>query len=149
MALPMTRRHQPGATLAGRSGDVADLYDQMGELLNAAFGGLGEALPWVPVADIYETEDAYIIEAELPGVHKDDIDVQMEDRELVVSGEIVEREGRLFRRRERRTGRFELRAHLPGDVDPEGVQASLSEGLLTLRVPKAAADRQRRIQISD
>jgi HSP20 family protein len=68
---------------------------------------------------------------------------------LVISGKIVEREGRLFRRRERRTGRFEFRAHLPGAADLEGVEACLSEGVLTLRVPKSAADRQRRIQISD
>ncbi|MEV5704893.1 Hsp20/alpha crystallin family protein [Actinoallomurus sp. NPDC052274] len=146
----MTRRHQPGTALSGRSEEFADVYDQMGGLLNAAFGGLGEEVPWVPLADVYETKDTYVIEAELPGVRKDAVDIELEDRELVITGDTVEREGRgLFRRRERRTGRFELHTHLPGEIDPDGVQASLSAGVLTVRVPRSTTERQRRIEISD
>jgi HSP20 family protein len=150
MALPMTRRPEPGATLAGRSREFADIYDHMGQLINAAFGGLAEELPWVPLADIHETDDAYVIEAELPGVRKDHVDIQLQDRELVVSGEIVEKQGRGLRhRKERRTGRFELRTYLPGDIDPDDVHANLSDGVLTVRVPKSTSEKQRRIEISD
>jgi len=72
------------------------------------------------------------------------------DRELVISGEITEPqddEGRR-RRRARRTGRFEFRTTLPGDVNPEGVTANLSDGVLTVTVPKSEAARPRHVEIT-
>jgi len=112
--------------------------------------------PWTPLADISETDDAYVIEAELPGVTKDNLKVELNDRELVISGEIPmqeeekekEKEKRLRRRRTRRTGRFELRTLLPGDVNPDAVTANLSDGVLTVRVPKAQAAKPRRVEIT-
>jgi HSP20 family protein len=66
----------------------------------------------------------------------------------VVSGDITEREGRL-RRKERRRGRFEYRVYLPGDIDPEGVRAELTEGVLTVVVPKSSTEKNRHIEITD
>jgi HSP20 family protein len=116
-------------------------------------------MPWVPLADLSETEDAYVAKVELPGVSKDQIDVQLQDRELVVSGEIPEEEekqdgqnggqngGRRRHRSTRRTGRFELRAWLPGDVNADAVQGELSDGVLTLTIPKSEAAKPRKIEI--
>jgi HSP20 family protein len=59
-----------------------------------------------------------------------------------------EKEKRLRRRRTRRTGRFELRTLLPGDVNPDAVTANLSDGVLTVRVPKAQAAKPRRVEIT-
>lgn len=74
--------------------------------------------------------------------------VELNDHELVISGEVAEpKEGRR-RRRSRRTGRFEFRASLPGDINPEGVTASLSDGVLTVRVPKAEAAKPHRVEIT-
>jgi HSP20 family protein len=89
----------------------------MGQLINAAFGEVSAAVPWSPMADVYETDDAYIVEAEVPGARKDQMDLQLNERELVVSGEITEREGGRLRRKERRRGlrvpRLPARRHRP------------------------------------
>jgi HSP20 family protein len=84
-------------------------------------------------------------------VNKDQVNVDVNDRELVITGEIAEpqeEEGRRRRRRARRTGRFEFRTTLPADIDPQGVSASLSDGILTVRVPKSEAAKPRHVEIS-
>jgi HSP20 family protein len=148
MVLPIAQRRARNTTLAGAPREFEDIYDQMGQLITAAFGDVGTAVPWSPLADVFETDVAYIVEAEIPGARKNDVDIELNERELVVSGEIVEREGRL-RRKERRRGRFEYRVYLPGDIDPDGVTAELSDGILTVIVPKSATERNRHIAISD
>jgi len=143
----MIRR--PGdTTLATRSRVFDDIHDQMENLINAAFAGTAVELPWAPAADVYETDDAYVIEAELPGVKRDEIDVSLHDRELAITGEVKEREGRGVRRRkQRRVGQFEYRVYLPGDIDADRVEASLNEGVLTVTVPKAATEKDRHIEV--
>jgi HSP20 family protein len=99
---------------------------------------------WTPPVDIEETEDAWLIEAELPGVKRDDVNVEMQGEEVVIHGEIKERERKgIIRRRTRRVGEFEFRVRLPGDVDEGGIDANLAGGLLTVRVPKARAESHR------
>jgi HSP20 family protein len=99
---------------------------------------------WTPPVDIEETEDAWLIEAELPGVKRDDVNVEMQGDELVIHGEMKERERTgIIRRRTRRVGEFEFRVRLPGDVDEGGIDAKLNGGLLTVRVPKARAESHR------
>jgi HSP20 family protein len=149
MALPIAQRRAQSTTLAGAPREFEDIYDRMGQLINAAFGDVGTAVPWSPLADVFETDDAYIVETEIPGARKNDVDIQLNDRELAVSGEIVEREGGRLRRKERRRGRFEYRVYLPGDIDPDGVRAELEEGILTVIVPKATTEKNRHIAISD
>jgi HSP20 family protein len=93
-----------------------------------------------------------VVKAELPGVNKDQVNIQLQDRELVISGEIPEPEdGNGHRRRHRssrRTGRFELRTYLPGDVNADAVTAQLSDGVLTVTVPKAEAAKPRTIEVT-
>jgi HSP20 family protein len=160
MAQLPARRSGHDVTTADPFREFEDIYDRMGQLVNAAFLGAPSYMrvidaPWTPLADISETDDAYVIEAELPGVTKDNLNVELNDRELVISGEIPmqeekekEKEKRLRRRRTRRTGRFELRTLLPGDVNPDAVTANLSDGVLTVRVPKAQAAKPRRVEIT-
>src|ERR1700757_1874167 len=116
-ALPV-RRSGRNTSLVNPTREFEDIYDRMGQLMNFAFGDLARVeMPWVPLADLSETEDAYVAKVELPGVGKEQIDVQLQDRELVVSGEIPEQEqdgqdggqngGRRRHRSTRRTGRFE------------------------------------------
>ena len=160
-ALPV-RRSGRNTSLVNPSREFEDIYDRMGQLMNFAFGDMARVeMPWVPLADLSETEDAYVAKVELPGVGKDQIDVQLQDRELVVSGEIPEQEqdgqdgqnegqngGRRRRHRStRRTGRFELRAWLPGDVNADAVQGELTDGVLTLTIPKSEAAKPRKIEI--
>jgi HSP20 family protein len=124
------------------------LQAQMGELLETALAG--DTAPWIPAVDIEETDDAWIVEAELPGVDKKDVDVQMNDNELVVKGEIKERERKgILRRRTRRVGEFEFRVTMPSQADSDNIDAKLDHGVLTIRVPKAQETQPRRIEISD
>ena len=103
---------------------------------------------FTPRADVEETDDAYVIEVEVPGVNKKDIEVSVAGRRPTITGERKERERvGVLRRRTRRVGRFEYDIQLPGDVDDQGVGAELADGVLTVRVPKATTERARRIEI--
>jgi HSP20 family protein len=91
-----------------------------------------------------------VLRVELPGVKKDDIDIQLAGRRVVVRAERKESERKgLLRRTTRTTGRYFLEAVLPGEIDPEGVEAVLEDGVLTIRVPKPEGQRggSRRIAI--
>jgi len=156
-ALPV-RRGGRNSMVVNPSREFEDIYDRMGQLMNFAFGLTPAALadmPWVPLADLSETDDAYVVKAELPGVNKDQVNIQLQDREIVISGEIPESEtgdgkgdGTRRRRSTRRTGQFEFRTYLPGDVNADAVTAQLSDGILTVTVPKSEAAKPRKIEIT-
>jgi HSP20 family protein len=115
-ALPPRRSSGQTLPLIDPSREFDDTYSRMGQLLNLAFGegGMGLAgAPWAPAADVSETDDAYQVHVELPGVGKDQINVQLQERELLITGEIPEQENGHPRRDSRRTGRFEFRTYLP------------------------------------
>ncbi|MGY1820792.1 Hsp20/alpha crystallin family protein [Geodermatophilus sp. SYSU D00079] len=126
--------------------ELAELSDRMNRLWET---GLGDVDRWSPLADVEETDDAWSVEIDLPGVARDDVDIQLSERELTVSGEVREKERTgILRRRTRRVGRFSYAVTLPGDVDPDGVTAQLTDGVLTVRVPKAQRAKPRRIVIT-
>jgi HSP20 family protein len=156
--LPVRRGgRNTNAMVVNPSSEFEDIYDRMGQLMNFAFGLTPAALadmPWVPLADLSETDDAYVVKAELPGVNKDQVNIQLQDREIVISGEIPEPEtgdgkGDGTRRHHgtRRTGRFEFHTYLPGDVNADGVNAQLSDGVLTVTIPKSETAKPRHIEI--
>jgi HSP20 family protein len=126
------------------------LQQEMGRLMEGVWTGTGDGDGdlWVPMADVEETDDAWIIEAEAPGAKRNDINVELRDSELVISGEIKEKQRTgVLRRRTRRTGQFEYRVALPGPVDEEHIEANLHDGVLTVRVPKSEQARPRRIEV--
>jgi HSP20 family protein len=130
---------------------VVDPLERVRSLLDQTLGEeiasmLTEVRAFSPPVDIEETDDAYVIEADLPGVKREDVDIELEGNELQVSGEIKQREGK-FRRRTRRVGRFELRVALPDGVDGGAVDAKLDRGVLTVRVPKAEKAQRRKIDV--
>ena len=149
-ALPV-RRGGRNTSVVNPTREFEDIYDRMGQLMNFAFGLTPAVLadmPWVPLADLSETDEAYVIKAELPGVNKDQVNIQLQDRELVITGEILESEQKGRRhRRSRRTGRFEFRTYLPGDVNADDVNAQLSNGVLTVTIPKSEEAKPRQIEI--
>jgi HSP20 family protein len=103
---------------------------------------------WIPAVDVEETDDAWLVEAELPGVDRDDVHVELRDAELAIYGEIKERERRgVLRRRTRRVGRFDFHVALPGDLDADGIDATLRDGVLTVRIPKQQRSQPRRIEV--
>lgn len=102
----------------------------------------------VPTADVEERDDSYLVDIDLPGVKRDDIDIEVDHGHLVVTAERTRRERvGLLRHRTRTTGRFRLALTLPSMGDEEHVTATFDDGVLTLVVPKAEAARRRRIPI--
>ena len=123
----------------------------MSQLFESTFGpaGFAAAAGWAPAVDVEETEDAYRVEAELPGVDRDDVQVEVSGDVLTITGEFKERERTgILRRRTRRTGRFEFRTTLPNAVDSDKITASLQDGVLAVNVPKAAEAKPRRVEIT-
>ncbi|HEV7932559.1 MAG TPA: Hsp20/alpha crystallin family protein [Actinomadura sp.] len=127
--------------------DAQELLNRIGGLIEQTAGTEAER-PWVPVSEIAETDDAYVIRLELPGISPDDIDVEVRDSELCVNGEVREEEEGSNALRVR-VGRFHYHTSLPSDVDAENVEASLDEGVLTVQIPKAQEGRGHRIEITN
>jgi len=104
---------------------------------------------FTPLADIEETDDAWVIEVELPGVDKHDLDVQLLGRRITITGERKEKaRNGVLRRKTRVTGSFRYEVTLPDDVDSDKIDAKLVDGELTVRVPKTAPEQSRRIPIT-
>jgi HSP20 family protein len=138
-------------TAAGPFRELEELRERMDRLMDGLWrapdGTNGTA--WSPVADVEETDEAWIVKAELPGVQRDDITVELRDGELRISGELneeTEREG-TPRQRMRRMGRFEYRTALSPDVAEDRVEATLDKGVLTVRVPRSEAAVPHKIEV--
>ena len=151
------RRHRGGAMQSSPVGwarnpltEFDQLLSEMSGLIESTVGGTAPAVAWTPLADVTESDDAFHVEIELPGVKRKDIDVEANGQELVVTGEIKEKERKgVLRRSTRRTGSFEYRLRLPGEVDNEKINAQMSDGVLTITVPKAEVAKPRHIEISE
>ena len=117
------------------------------------FEGLLEATPATGAAaatDLYETEDGYGLELEVPGYDEDEIDVTVDRGVLTISGAREgehEDEGRTYHVRERRSERFTRSFSLPASVRGDGVAANLEAGVLTVALPKAPEARPHRIAV--
>ncbi|EWM19144.1 Hsp20/alpha crystallin family protein [Kutzneria sp. 744] len=130
--------------------EFEDIYGQLGRWLDAAAGRIDERLrTWTPLADVSETAEEYLVEVDLPGVARDDVAIDLVGNELVIDGEIKDREREgVFRQRARRAGRFTFRVLLPQDVDEDHIEANLADGVLNVRAPKTEQAKARRIAIS-
>jgi HSP20 family protein len=105
-------------------------------------------LGWSPAVDVEEADDAWIVEADLPGINEEDINLELHGAQLSISGDLQERARRgILRRKSRRVGHFDYHVNLPGVSDSEDVQATLDDGVLTVRVPKPEHAKRRRIEI--
>jgi HSP20 family protein len=146
------RRSGRTLTLADPSTELEDIYDRMGQLMNFAFGDISPGrlaeMPWVPAADLSENDQAYVMHVEVPGMRKDQLNVQVVERELVITGEITEQSNGRRHRSTRRTGKFEYLALLPGDINSDQVSAELADGVLTVTVPKSRQAKPRQVKVA-
>ncbi len=111
-------------------------------------------MPSAPSIDMRETDDAYIVEAEMPGIKPEGVDVTLEGRTLVVRGTFgeersEEQEGGRWLIRERRRGSYSRSISLPSGVDADNISASFENGELAVTIPKAKEDKARHIPIGD
>jgi HSP20 family protein len=132
--------------------ELEQVSERMRRMLDQTFAGLGwspgQAGVWSPLVDIEEADDSYVVEAELPGVKREEVNIELFGNELAITGELEDRERKgALRKQTRRTGRFEYRVHLPDQVDAEKIEAKLADGVLTVRVPKSERAQRRTIQV--
>ena len=105
---------------------------------------------WSPPVDLHETPEGYILTAELSGMNRDDLEIQMRDGRLTLSGVRRERDGSCeqYHRVERGRGSFSRTFSLPLPVDTERITADLHDGVLTVTCPKSAEATTRRILVT-
>lgn len=105
---------------------------------------------WKPVVDIYDNDDNIVIKAELPGVDKANIDIDVKGRFLTLKGErSAENEIKedKYHRKERAYGRFERVFTLPAEVDSDKIEADYKDGILTINIPKPEEQKPKQITI--
>ena len=106
---------------------------------------------WTPAVDVVEDESDYVLRADLPGLTEQDVNIELENDVLTISGERKsEHEERKagYYRIERSSGSFRRALRLPEGVDPEAVKATFQHGVLEVRVPKPEQRKPRKVAIS-
>jgi HSP20 family protein len=139
-------RWDPIRELDSLQGDMNRLFDRFFEGRTPN----GGARRWIPAMDLVETEDALVLRGDLPGMNEDDVDVEIKDNVLTVSGERRsenEEKGEGYHRVERAFGSFSRSLNLPHGIDPEKVEANFDNGVLEVRIPKPAEAKPTRVQI--
>lgn len=142
-------RWDPSRDLDLLQGDVNRLFD-------AFFQGRGNRgqsdglQRWIPPMDLTERGDEYLLRADLPGLSSEDVEIEVKDDVLTISGERRsehEDKGEGFHRIERSFGRFSRSLDLPAGIDPDSVSAHFENGVLEVRVPKPAEAQPTKVAI--
>jgi HSP20 family protein len=138
--------------------EINSLQQEVNRLFNTFFdapaaGGAanGPARRWVPAMDLIETEDHFVLRADLPGLSESDVDLSLEENVLTLKGERkVEHEsrGEGFYRLERSAGAFSRSLTLPEGVDGDAITATFDKGVLEVRIPKPEQRKPRKLQIT-
>jgi HSP20 family protein len=140
--------------------ELQTIQQEMNRLFNTFFdapsagvgqNGNGGARRWVPPMDLVETDDHFVLRADLPGLTQDDVSIEVQDNVLTLSGERkyeheAKKEG--FYRLERGSGHFSRSLTLPDGVDPGAIAASFEHGVLEVTIPKPEERKPRRVQIA-
>jgi HSP20 family protein len=137
--------------------EINGLQTEMNRLFNTFFDPSGQSPSagagrrWLPAMDLVEEDDAFVLRADLPGLAEGDVNLELEDNVLTISGERKSeheerREG--FHRVERAYGTFSRQLTLPEGVDPDGIEAKFDKGVLEVRVPKPEERKPRKLNIS-
>lgn len=134
--------------------DMLSLREAMNQLVEESFvrpatGQNGKN--FVPALDLSETTEGYLVEAALPGLKPEDVEVTVENNVLTIKGETrqeVDDKQRNFHRIERRFGSFQRTIGLPTTVKADAIQASLTNGVLRLEIPKAEEVKPRKISVN-
>ncbi len=128
------------------------LFDDRDFFLGPFFKGLGRRLgsPWAPDVDVYRQDDHLVVEADLPGVSKEDLEVTIDEGMLTIKGkrksesEVKEED---YFRVERSSGEFYRRVTLPYEIAPESVVARFQDGILKVELPVPVEKKARRTRI--
>jgi HSP20 family protein len=133
--------------------DVLSLREAMSQLMEESFVRPATAQNgknFIPALDLSETAEGYLVEAALPGVKPEEVEITVENNVLTIKGETrqeVDEQKRNFHRVERRFGSFQRTIGLPTSVKADAIQASLTNGVLRLEIPKAEEVKPRKISV--
>jgi len=131
-----------------------DLRNEIDRLFEAPFADLARVSPllsgWTPALDMHEDRDNIYVRVELPGMKREEIDLQLHDHTLTISGERraenKEEDAEVYRA-ERYVGRFQRSVQLPRPVDVAKVKAQYRDGILTVTLPKAEEAKPKQIEV--
>ena len=149
-------RWNPVRDLPPFPGDILGIQREINQMFDSFLRGeTGESAQahssWKPAVDIVEHDDAYIAKVELPGVRKEDVKITMQDDVLTIRGEKhqekKENKNANFHRIERFYGSFQRSFTLPTSVRNENIDAEFSNGILTVRMPKAEEAKPKEIEV--
>jgi HSP20 family protein len=139
-------RWDPVRDLDSFQSDVNRLFDTFFGARPAAEAGRR----WTPAMDLVESDDHLVLKADLPGLDKEDVEIEVKDDVLTISGERkaehTERQGG-YHRVERAYGGFVRSLSLPKGIDPDQVKAEFEKGVLEVRIPKPAERKPHRVEI--
>ena len=137
--------------------DVEDLFDRYVRSMNLPIrmlqgqeGILPSGKEWAPRVDISETDNHFRITAEIPGINREDVHINIEEGILTIHGEHKEEKdekGRKFHRVERFYGTFSRSFRLPANIDEKHIEANFKDGLLMLQIPKKTVDKPKPIEV--
>jgi HSP20 family protein len=152
MKLARRERQNPG--LPAPLKELNRIRDEIGRIFDDPFSLLAPSTSffegWAPTIDVYEDKDSVIVKAALPGMKKEDIEISLEGSTLTISGERKQEEekneGETYRS-ERYFGRFQRSLTLPTAVDPDKIQASYKDGVLTVSCAKSEDSKPKQIQV--
>ena len=133
--------------------ELSTLQNEMNRLFGTVFdtpANGGTMRRWMPAMDLVETQDHFVLRADLPGLSEEDVNIEVEDRVLTVSGErksehTESKDG--YHRVERAFGSFSRSLTLPEGINAEAVTASFDRGVLEVRIPKPEERKPRKISI--
>lgn len=134
-----------------RAGNFRSLFSDLFEENLERSSARPSVRQWHPAVDVLESKDAYLIRAELPGMKREDIKVEVKDGKLVLSGESKSEkpvDGVEYRHVERVAAKFWRSFALPETAKSDGVEATYKDGILEIRVPKAEETKPRQIEIN-
>jgi HSP20 family protein len=120
-------------------------------LFDSLFEPRAGAQRWAPAMDLVETEEHYLLKADLPGMKQEDVAIEFNDGTLTISGERnhgYERKEKGYFRLERSFGKFSRSLSLPDGVDADKIAAHFHDGVLEVTIPKPEARKPRRIEVA-
>ncbi len=136
-------------------GDLVSMHDKINRLFQDAFNefdqGSDSLTSWYPATDIFETKDDYVFKLEVPGLSKNDVNIELNDNTLTIKGEKKEEKEikkENYHRIESSSGKFSRSFTLPRNIDAKKVNANMENGILELRVAKAENKKAKAIPIS-
>jgi HSP20 family protein len=125
---------------------LAAQFRLMDELMRSTGNG-NRVSGFTPLVDVHETDDEYLVKVDLPGVKADDVNIEVNENVLSISGSRVSDDSGQAQLAERPYGSFVRTLTLPQGVDSDSIQAGYHDGVLELRIPKPAEQKPKRITI--